>query len=80
MCSSDLERTSWTSWRLVEAAVASWVSWYNFERLHSSIGDVPPAEYEHTYHGLTNAVDITVAAYPMPPKSSGRFIPEVCPV
>ena len=58
----DLERTSWTSWRQVEAATASWVNWYNHERLHSAIGDVPPAEYEQAYHGLTNAANNTVAA------------------
>lgn len=58
----DNERRTWTSWRQVEAAVASWVTWYNHERLHSSIGDVPPAEYEQTYHGLTHAADTTVAA------------------
>ena len=58
----DLERTSWTSWRQVEAATASWVNWYNHERIHSSIGDVPPAEYEQAYHGLTNAANNTVAA------------------
>src|SRR5690625_2328112 len=57
----DNERRTWTSWRQVEAAVASWVTWYNHERLHSSIGDVPPAEYEQTYHGLTHAADTTVA-------------------
>ena len=46
----DHERTVWASWRQVEQAVASWVHWYNSERLHSSIGDVPPAEYEQVYY------------------------------
>src|SRR5699024_921580 len=72
----DNERRTWTSWRQVEAAVASWVTWYNHERLHSSIGDVPPAEYEQTYHGLTHAADTTVAASPTPPKNSGRGRPD----
>ena len=30
----------------VTVATAEWVSWYNNERLHSSCGDIPPAEYE----------------------------------
>jgi transposase InsO family protein len=34
----------------VEYATAGWVSWYNTTRLHSSIGMVPPAEYEQTYY------------------------------
>jgi transposase InsO family protein len=27
--------------------IFTWLNWYNHERLHSSIGDRPPAEYEH---------------------------------
>jgi putative transposase len=42
----DHEQTSWAGWRDVERAVASWVHWFNFERLHSSIDYLPPAEYE----------------------------------
>jgi putative transposase len=33
----------------VTVATAEWVSWYNNERLHSSCGNVPPAEYENTW-------------------------------
>jgi putative transposase len=33
----------------VTVATAEWVSWYNNERLHSSCGNVPPAEYEKTW-------------------------------
>lgn len=42
---------------LVEAEyrTAEWVDWYNHDRLHSSLGYVPPAEYEasHYDHLLT---------------------------
>lgn len=51
----DHEKQTWTSWRDVEAAVASWVHWYNTSRLHSSLGHLPPAEYEATYHQSTNS-------------------------
>lgn len=44
---------SWTSWRDVEAATASWVHWFNHDRLHTSIGDIPPAEYEDLHHHRT---------------------------
>jgi putative transposase len=30
----------------VELATAGWVQWFNTTRLHSSLGDVPPAEFE----------------------------------
>ena len=29
-----------------ERETASWVHWYNTSRLHSSIGHLPPIEYE----------------------------------
>lgn len=40
-------------WRGVddlELATASWVAWFNTHRLHSSIGNVPPIEYEAEYY------------------------------
>jgi putative transposase len=39
-------------WRTVEdleLATLSWAHWYNTTRLHSYLGDVPPAEYEAAY-------------------------------
>ncbi len=41
---------SWTGQQDVERATAEWVHWYNTTRLHSSIGFLPPAEYEANYH------------------------------
>jgi putative transposase len=40
----------WRSFEQLELATARWVKWYNQRRLHSSIGDVPPAEFESTYY------------------------------
>jgi len=40
----------WRSFEQLELATARWVEWYNQRRLHSSIGDVPPAEFESTYY------------------------------
>lgn len=33
----------------VEIATSSWVHWYNTSRLHSSLGMVPPAEFEDMF-------------------------------
>jgi putative transposase len=41
---------SWTGTAEVEADTARWVQWYNTTRLHSSIGMVPPIEYEQTHY------------------------------
>ena len=56
------ERPTWQSWRQVEQATASWVHWYNHERLHPSIGDVPPAEFEDLNYALPQGHDEPVAA------------------
>lgn len=50
------EQQRWMSWREVEKATASWVHWYNTERIHSSIQDMPPVEYEQLYYDRTQDV------------------------
>ena len=44
------KRGPWRSFEQLELATARWVEWYNQRRLHSSIADVPPAEFEATYY------------------------------
>ena len=48
----------WRSFEQLELATARWVDWYNNRRLHTSIGDQPPAEFEATYYRVcaTSAV------------------------
>jgi transposase InsO family protein len=38
----------------VEFATAGWVNWYNTRRLHSSLGYVPPAEFEQAHYATLN--------------------------
>ncbi len=38
----------------VEYATAGWVDWYNARRLHSSLGHIPPIEYEHAHYAALN--------------------------
>lgn len=35
-------------------ATAGWVDWYTNRRLHSTLGNVPPVEYEHAHHVALN--------------------------
>ena len=44
------KQSPWRSFEQLELATARWVEWYNQRRIHSSIADVPPAEFESTYH------------------------------
>jgi putative transposase len=40
----------WKSVDDVELATLSWVSWFNTTRLHGTLGDIPPTEYEDAYY------------------------------
>jgi putative transposase len=39
----------WRSRSQLELAVVEYVSWFNHERLHESLGDLPPVEFEDLY-------------------------------
>lgn len=43
-------RGPWKNLEDVEFATLDWVDWFNHRRLLSSIGDVPPAEFEAMYY------------------------------
>ena len=48
--------------RDVEWQVARWVRWYNTTRLHSSIGHLPPIEFEHDHRQATTQAPIPEVA------------------
>jgi putative transposase len=39
----------WRSRSQLELAIVEYVSWFNTHRIHSDLGDVPPAEYEQQH-------------------------------
>ena len=43
-------RGPWMTMEEVELGTLEWVQWFNHRRLHSSIGDVPPIEFEAAYY------------------------------
>jgi putative transposase len=49
---------AWRDRREVEWQVARWVHWYNTTRLHSSIGHLPPNEFEHLHRQATTVAPI----------------------
>ena len=36
----------WRSRSALELAVVEWIAWFNDDRLHESLGDIPPVEFE----------------------------------
>ena len=58
----------------MERQVARWVHWYKHQRLHSSIGDLPPLEFEHAHRQAQPVTPIPdVALLTSPPGNPGRF-------
>ena len=43
-------RGPWRDVDTVELATLAWVHWFNTERLHSSLGDLPPTEFEAAFY------------------------------
>ena len=50
-------RGPWRTADQVELATAAWVAWWNADRLHTACGDIPPAEFEATYHSRLQATE-----------------------
>jgi len=40
---------SWRTRTQLELAVVEYIAWFNNDRLHESLGDLPPAEFEGLY-------------------------------
>lgn len=49
----------WRNVEHVELATLAWVEWFNNRRLHSELGDIPPAEFENDHYARTR-VEATV--------------------
>jgi putative transposase len=56
---AELIRNSgpWRSIDQVELATAEWVDWWNHQRLHSAIHNLPPAEFQALYHHQRRGAD-----------------------
>ena len=45
----------WRTRSQLELAIVEWVAWFNNDRLHESLGDMPPAEFEQL-HAATASI------------------------
>ena len=51
-------RGPWRNVDDVELATLAWVDWFNNQRLHGHLGDVPPAEFEAAYIANTTGPEL----------------------
>jgi putative transposase len=58
----NLTGPAWRDRRDVEWQVARWVHWYNTTRLHSSIGHLPPIEFEQLHRQATTETPVPEVA------------------
>ena len=57
-------RGPWRGLDHVEVATLEWVDWFNHRRLHTSCGNVPPAELEEQHYRQNTAPQPVAAAQP----------------
>lgn len=55
-------RGPWKTVEQVELATLEWVYWYNNQRLHESLGYVPPTEHEASMTGASHPSETAVPA------------------
>ena len=64
----------WRNLEEVEFATLEWVDWFNNRRLFGPIGNIPPAEFEALYDGLTGR-DLSQANLPLIRAASDNTLP-----
>jgi putative transposase len=50
----------WRTRSQLELAIVEWVAWFNDERLHESLGDLPPTEFEALYAPKCRETEINI--------------------
>jgi putative transposase len=60
----------WRTRPQLELAVVQYIGWFNHERLHSALGDIPPAEFEALHATRTGAVHVDGSVAVLSPRPS----------
>ena len=62
----------WRTRSQLELAVVEYVGWFNHDRLHDALGDVPPVEFEQL-HAATAAISGNGSVAALPPRPADRL-------
>ena len=52
----------WRTRSQLELAIVEWVAWFNNDRLHESLGDIPPSEFETLSSSSTVVLPLSMEA------------------
>ena len=71
----------WRSHAQVELATVAWVAWFNHDRLHESLGDIPPVEFEQL-NALKPPITVNGSVAAISPRAANglttRRVPTSC--
>ena len=67
----------WRNADHVELATLTYVDWFNQRRLHSELGDIPPAEFEHDHYARIRTRASSPNTHPDLMQKTGRFSHQV---
>jgi hypothetical protein len=62
----------WCSRAQLELATVEWVGWFNHDRLHESLGDIPPVEFEQL-RALEGPISPNGSVAGSSPRAAGRL-------
>jgi hypothetical protein len=66
----------WRTRQQLELATVEWVAWFNHQRLHEALGDIPPVEYEQHHApelALESPVSLNGSVAALAPRAANRL-------